>query len=256
MIAAYRKGRSSTELTLNNLLALQGAIGDTPNLPLLAQIDEDKEKYFDRISTELQLLPFHILGFPTGGYTEWIAESLSDVKIHTNTPFGTCINSFDCGVRQGSALSCTIANMVGWLSATAWISPPPPQSLSSSTTDPTNPHSGYRPPTLSPNPIDSPSRSSTLLLAHTYCDDASRYLSAPTIALLFQLIQNNLTVSGYMSIVNKLGVRADKSCVRLYNIPPGTIIPRFYYTAWNHGLQTVTTASVPTEIHFTDAARR
>ena len=150
MIAAYdRKGRSSTpELTFNNLLALQGAISDTAAQPLLAQIDEDKDKYFDRISTELQLLPFHIISFPQGGYTECIAESLSDVKIHTNTPFGTCINSFNCGVRQGSALSCTIANMVGWLSATAWLSPPTLPSPSSSTTDPTNPHSGYRPPTL------------------------------------------------------------------------------------------------------------
>ena len=123
-IAAYRKGKSCTDLTLNNILAIE----DTCHYHnhILAHIDEDKEKYFDRISHELQLLPFHLLDFAPEGYLEWIAESLSNLKLDVHTPFGHCDVSFDCGVRQGSALSCTIANLVAWLNSTAWIDDPTP----------------------------------------------------------------------------------------------------------------------------------
>ena len=52
-IAAYHKGHSCTDLTLNHLLAIENTT--THRTQILAQIDEDKEKYFDRISKELQL---------------------------------------------------------------------------------------------------------------------------------------------------------------------------------------------------------
>jgi len=105
----------------------------------LAQIDEDKAKYFDRITTELQMLPFLLAGFPPDGYIEWIAESLSNLTLDINTTQGNCHTNFLCGVRQGSALSCTIANMVAWLCTSIWDTPSPP---------PNNPTSGFIPTAL------------------------------------------------------------------------------------------------------------
>ena len=245
-IAAYRKGRSCNELSLNNILAIQDVINNKQTI--LAHIDEDKEKYFDRISTELQMLPLHIIGFPTHGYSEWIAESLSDLKINTSTPLGTVQNIYECGVRQGSALSCTIANMVAWLSASAWISPVTlqPDTITGSSV----PHKGYIPHILSPN--ESEHANPQQLNTHSFCDDAGRYLSSTDPLELIDRIQYNLTISGYMSIVNKLGVRADKSKIRIYNISPTVDIPPFHYTAWNHSCRTVNTKNIPKEIHFTD----
>ena len=190
----------------------------------------------------------HIIGFPTHGYSEWIAESLSDLKINTSTPLGTVQNIYECGVHQGSALSCTIANMVAWLSASAWISPVTlqPDTITGSSV----PHKGYIPHILSPN--ESEHANPQQLNTHSFCDDAGRYLSSTDPLELIDRIQYNLTISGYMSIVNKLGVRADKSKIRIYNISPTVDIPPFHYTAWNHSCRTVNTKNIPKEIHFTD----
>ena len=246
-IAAYRKGRSCNDLSLNNIMAIQDTINHTHTK--LAHIDEDKEKYFDRISTELQMLPFHIISFPPSGYSEWIAESLSNLTIETSTPYGTVTNAYECGVRQGSALSCTIANMVAWLSSSAWLSPIIlDEDKNNEITD--LPHDGYTPHIVSPNIADHTSH--TQLDTHSFCDDASRYLTATSNTRLESRIHYNLKISGYMSIVNKLGVRADKSRIRLYNMPPGYTPPNFYYTAWNHSCRSVNTKKVPTDIHYTD----
>ena len=246
-IAAYRKGRSCNDLSLNNIMAIQDTI--THKHTTLAHIDEDKEKYFDRISTELQMLPFAIIGFPQTGYSEWIAESLSDLTIETSTPYGTVINDYECGVRQGSALSCTIANMVAWLSSSAWLSPI--ILAQDKTTDNMHlPHDGYIPHVPSPNIEDA--TSNTQLDTHSFCDDAGRYLTAQSTPQLNSRIHYNLKISGYMSIVNKLGVRADKSRIRLYNMPQDYTPPHFYYTAWNHSCRSVNTKKIPTDIHFTN----
>jgi hypothetical protein len=67
----YHKGKSCTDLTLNNILAIEDTCHHHKHI--LAHIDEDKDKYFDCISHELQLLPFHLLDFaPEQGYLEWI----------------------------------------------------------------------------------------------------------------------------------------------------------------------------------------
>jgi hypothetical protein len=213
-IAAYRKGKSVTDLTLNHITAVQDALRH--NNAFLAQLDEDKEKYFDRLSPELQLLPLHILGFPPSGYMEWIAESLNNLLITTTTPFGTATTNFLCGVRQGSALSCTIANLVAWLTASIWVHTAP--------TPPLNPLEnpleipGHTPSTTSPHSIDH--NIIAALIKHSYCDDSSRYITALDIPTLVRHITHILNLSGAMSIVTKLSINATKSCIRLFNPPP------------------------------------
>ena len=111
------------------------------------------------------------------------------------------------------------------------------------------PHDGYIPHVPSPNIEDA--TSTTQLDTHSFCDDTGRYLTAKSTPQLNSRFQYNLKISGYMSIVNKLGVSADKSRIRLYNMPPDYTPPDFYSTAWNNSCRSVNTKKIPTDIHFT-----
>lgn len=97
---------------------------------IFPQFDLDQEKFFDRLITELQLLPFHIAGFPDMGYMEWLAESLSGTIIITSTPVGKVECFFCCGTRQGATLSTITANMVGWHISIPWDTPHPTLNIS------------------------------------------------------------------------------------------------------------------------------
>jgi hypothetical protein len=234
-IAAYRPGKSCTDVTLKHITAVED-VHQHQN-QFLAQIDEDKAKYFDRITPELQMLPFLLAGFPPDGYIEWIAESLSDLTIDINTTQGNCHTKFLCGVRQGSALSCTIANMLAWLCTSIWDNPSPPDTHPSET----NPQSGFTPTHL--HPTDASTQDRPIFTKSTYCDDANKVLSSDNIEHLIALVRHNLTLSGHISIVTKMSINASKSHIRFYNVPPTFTPPDFTYTAWNYTARTVTSTN-------------
>jgi hypothetical protein len=243
-IAAYRKGHSCTNLTLDHLIAIQDTLRHKEFI--LAQLDEDKEKYFDRLTMELQLLPLHLMGFLPGGYIEWITESLDDLHVTTSTPFGNALSRFYCGVRQGSALACTIANLVAWLTASIWIDQEPTTDINppQTPTPSPNPNNGHTPPVKGPHPIDASANAT--LTKHSYCDDSSKYIIAANVRRLIHLLSDALRKSGAMSIVTKLSINAKKSTIRITNAPTSTRFPHFYYTAWNHTSRTVQTNPVTT----------
>ncbi|GFH45018.1 hypothetical protein CTEN210_01492 [Chaetoceros tenuissimus] len=232
-IAAYRPGHSCADCTLNHLLAIQ----DTRARPgyYMCQLDEDKEKYFDRITTELQLLPFHLMGFPNNGYMEWIAESLNNVTVLTATPFGTVQTAFHCGVRQGSTLSCVIANAVAWLSAAPWA-----MSLMNSPSPP-----GHQPAKL--HPFDITHGHNAMLQKASYCDDSSAYITSTNPQTLFDYISRDIAYSNIISIVTKLSINAKKSRIRIYNLPSRYPIPSFHYVSWHHLTKTVQAERIPTD---------
>ncbi|GFH51982.1 hypothetical protein CTEN210_08458 [Chaetoceros tenuissimus] len=243
-IAAYRPGHSCSDCTLNHLLAIQDTVARDDYY--LCQLDEDKEKFFDRITTELQLLPFHLMGFPNEGYIEWIAESLNNVAILTATPFGSVKTTFKCGVRQGSALSCVIANAVAWLSAAPW-------SLDIDDTPPP----GHQPVQL--HPFDITHNNSGMLNKFSYCDDSSAYITSTDIEQLFEFIARDITMSNTISIVTKLSINAKKSHIRITNLPSRYPIPSFHYISWHHGTKTVQAKRIPTsnmtDKRLTDSSR-
>ncbi|GFH58680.1 hypothetical protein CTEN210_15156 [Chaetoceros tenuissimus] len=232
-IAAYRPGHSCADCTLNHLLAVQD-VRDRTDI-FLCQLDEDKEKYFDRITTEMQLLPFHLMGFPNKGYQEWIAESLHNVTVITTTPYGPVTTSFLCGVRQGSALSCPIANADAWLCAAPWVIPlegfPTP--------------AGHTPIEL--HPYDRKHENPATLTKHSYCDDSSAYITAPTLEELYEHIEHDVHMSNVMSIVTKLSINAKKSRIRIYNMPKETPVRQFSYISWHHLTKTVRMERIPTD---------
>ena len=88
-------------------------------------------------------------------------------------------------------------------------------------------------------------------LCNHICNDSSRYIASKHLPLLFQQIQHNLLMSGYMSIVTKLSINTSKSRIPIFNIHPYASIPTFQYTTWTHGGKTVyTSTNLVTNINF------
>lgn len=229
-ILAYRKGRSSTDAVLNHLITVQDIASQQKpqsERQILAQFDLDQEKFFDRLTTELQLLPFHIAGFPDKGYMEWLIESLSGTIIITSTPFGKVECFFRCGTRQGATLSTITVNMVGWLISIPWTQPHPLLNKSAP---------GHVLRATNEQPL-----SDEQSLTHdqqTYCDDASKYIiSNPKD--LYSYLDHVLLITSTMSIVTKLGINANKSSVRITGLDPGRITHRPYLTVWHHQTKSV-----------------
>jgi hypothetical protein len=111
-IKAYRKGKSTSDITVEERLILEEALEAGKFLGI---IQEDEENFFDMPSKELQMMVMKLFGFPPQGYVEWKAEDMIDRLVHVITRYGITITEFLRGVPQGSTLSVYIANMIIWL---------------------------------------------------------------------------------------------------------------------------------------------
>lgn len=223
-IYAYRKSKSCTDITLSHVAVLE----DLKQYlhPHLAQLDEDFEKYFDRITHEIQCLALMRHHCPTTGYVEFISDCFQDNRVDIITNLGTVLSTFPCGVKQGSALSCIIANLVAHMYTEVWTTPIP-----------TSPNTNFAYQFHSPfNSTSSSSTSTSSPIPHivtSYCDDGSRYLSATSMPQLIDAIQHYTNAVGAFSIVTRIGRNATKSTVRLYNTPVGYTPPPIHSIAWS-----------------------
>jgi hypothetical protein len=111
-IKAYRKGKSTSDITVEERLIREEAL---EHAKFLGIVQEDEEKFFDRPSKELQLIVMKLFGFPPQGYTEWKSEDMLDRIVHVITRYGITITEFLTGVPQGSTLSVYIANLIIWV---------------------------------------------------------------------------------------------------------------------------------------------
>ena len=96
-ITAYCKGKSIDDLTLNHIMFLE----DTQQFPhdVSVVLSDDIEKFFDRITTETQIVAMYQHGCPRHGYTEWVAEiSHPSVAIFT-TKHVYILLSHLCGAK-------------------------------------------------------------------------------------------------------------------------------------------------------------
>ena len=75
-VKAYRKGISCEEMTLIHLAIIED--NHKNRYTILGHIDDDEEKFYDRITMEYQCASLLRLGFPQHGYVEWVAESMTN----------------------------------------------------------------------------------------------------------------------------------------------------------------------------------
>ena len=111
-IKAYRKGKSTSDITVEERLIVEEAL---ETAKLLGIVQEDEEKFFDRPDVALQMIVMRLFGFPPQGYIEWKAEDMLERVVHVITRYGITLTEFLTGVPQGSTLSVYIANLIIWV---------------------------------------------------------------------------------------------------------------------------------------------
>ena len=221
-ITAYRKGKSIDDLTLNHIMFLE----DTQQFPhdLSAVLSDDIEKFFDRITTETQIVAMYQHGCPKHGYAEWVAETGYHSMALFATKHAHITLLFLCGMKQGSSFSCPSSNCVASFKSKAFFPPPTLQ----------------HPPLVDGYAFKFHSHDTRTLAQHliliiqSYCDDDTRYTAALLLHQLITQVQWSLDRAGHFSLITKLGRKHKKCSVAIINHPQDAPTPSFDSTAWSY----------------------
>ena len=204
---------------------------------VIAHLDDDEEKFYDRITLEYQCACLLRLGCPPEGFVEWAAESLNNNNVTIVTIKGLINAKFLCGLKQGAADSCPLASAVSVAKGDTWsIDPPYPTHVQ---------NAAYYLKDHDPL-LD---RLNNLLYALCYCDDGSRYTAATTVEQAVANCQHYINRAGDLSLVVKLGRKSKKCCVYIHNAPQGTTLPRFKSFAWSFLTQSPLETTIAIQIH-------
>ena len=221
-ITAYRKGKSIDDLTLNHIMFLE----DTQQFPndISAAISDDIEKFFDRITTETQIVAMYHHGCPRHGYAEWVAETGHHSMALFATKHAHILLEVLCGAKQGSSFACPSSNTVASFKSKAFF--PPPRLPHLPLVD------GYA---FKFHSQDQRSLAQHLILIiQSYCDDDTRYTAALLLSQLIQQVQWSLDRAGDFSLITKLGRKHKKCSVAIINHPQDAPVPTFDSTAWSY----------------------
>ena len=205
-IRAYRQGMSTSFITLIDLAMREDALSFGRYMALTA---EDEEKFFDRVSLEVQLAVLCILGFPVEGLLEMKAEEMDNISVEIHTRHGQVIGKFLHGLKQGSPFSCLVSNLVLIFKHRIW-GLRDPLSLAD---DP----NGYTMTTWNKT-IDGDA--SPLVSMEGFCDDNSKWNmgNGRDFTSMVQAIKWNLKLAGDLSMIFKIGRRGDKTIIELFNV--------------------------------------
>ena len=148
------------------------------------------------------------------------------------TRIGTTHTTYECGLPQGSPLSCIIANLVILMKHKAMrIDPDNP----SAEIDAYRNKNGYTYQIVDPEDIK------LTIASEGYSDDNLRYTQAPTTTELIHIAKTYARYSGDISLVTKIGRKGSKSGITLYNYPPEKVeqLHNFTSVAWSFNSDSV-----------------
>ena len=203
-ITAYRKNKSTTDITIDERGIMEDALEFCQYMGL---IKEDEEKFFDRVVVELHMLAMKLFGCPDQGYCEWKMEDMVERDVNIVTRFGNVWANFLTGVPQGSTLSVHIANLIIWVKH---------RIMGMDEVDPTKKRGNpYTFQVWDTGRDDEPVR-----FSFSYCDDNDAVHGAETMEQLYKEISKSVRMTGYFSVVTKLGRAGSKSTIHLYNLDP------------------------------------
>ena len=175
----------------------------------MALTAEGEEKFFDRVSLEVQLAVLAILGFPTEGLIEMKAEEMDNIVVEIHTRHGKIIGKFLHGLKQGSPFSCLLSNLALIFKHRVWGLRDP----EASTEDP----NGYT-MTIWNKSIDGTEPPIASIAG--FCDDNSKWNTGNgrDFKTVVQAIQWNIKLAGDLSMIFKIGRRGDKTIIELFNV--------------------------------------
>ena len=167
----------------------------------------DEAKFFDKVTVELQMMAMKTFGFPDQGYCEWNIESMYERGVNITMKYGNVMANFLTGVPQGSTPSVHIVNLIMWLKH---------KIMRGDSNDPPK-HRG------NPYKFRVCDRGRDKRLARfstSYCDENDASYGAKSLKELHQQISDAVRMTGYFSVVTKLGGSAKKSMIHFYNLDP------------------------------------
>ena len=235
-IASYREGMGCM-----NLVGVEQAFREDcleSGRPA-AQIDEDEEKFFDRIPLEIILAAMRICGFPTQGFLELKANCMDSKYVEIITNKGTAIATFSCGLEQGNPDSPTVANLVILLKHKLW---------NSICEEFLETRGGIKDKFHSYTFHISDDKDGKLVIKMMgYCDDNSRFLSLLDEQDLITLTKKFIQLTGDLSMVTKIGRKGSKSEIHFYNLSAETAfaLREWETTAWSFTTDTPTKEYIP-----------
>jgi len=224
-MCAYRKGRGCASLVTMELSFREDCAEH--NLPVL-QLDEDEEKFFDRVPVEILLAAMRTNGFPNQGFLEIKASSMQAKTVEIITSTGIAYAKFVCGLEQGNPDSPTISNLVIKFKHDIW------QTLSEEAKKilirDDKIKQGYT--------FQTPREGEKLvhLCRIGYCDDNSKFCCVSNEEDLLFLATYYLQLSGDLSMVTKIGRKSSKCELQFFNISADLAIrmKQFWSTAWSY----------------------
>jgi len=192
------------------------------------QIDEDEEKFFDRVCIEIILASMKINGFPDQGFLEMKACAMGEKLVEIITCKGVAFAKFVCGLEQGNPDSPTIANLVIKLKHDVW------RTVSKGiqkifNNNPKVQCNSYKFGTF--DKLDGP----LIIYMIGYCDDNSKFLSAKNEDDLIELVQFYIQLAGDLSMVTKIGRKSSKCDIQFFNVSAEFTmkLQKCWSTAWS-----------------------
>ena len=239
-ITSYRKGKScATLVTIEQCFREDCIEGNQPTV----QIDEDEEKFFDRVCLEIILAVMKINGFPDDGFIELKACMMGEKLVEIVTSKGTVHAIFQCGLEQGNPDSPTIANLVITMKHDIW------RTVSDQAKHIFERNNGGRCDRYEFN-IKDPDDLKNFLYMIGYCDDNSKFISASNENDLIFLVRYYIQLAGNLSMATKIGRKSSKCDVHFFNISAKFAInlQKCWSTAWSFIHDTPIQEQVPYKI--------
>jgi len=212
----------------------------------MALTSENEEKFFDRVSLEVQLAVLVIMGFPCEGFIEMKAEEMDSISVEIHTRHGTIIGKFLHGLKQGSPLSCLLSNLVLIFKHRIWQLRDPTANVG----DP----NGYT-MTVWNQQTDGPTPPIASMAG--FCDDNSKWNMGDghDFNSVIQAVQWNIKMAGDLSMIFKIGRRGDKTIIELFNVNFNDIhlLPEHGFTsiAWDFKENRPTQEEVDCRVYLT-----
>ena len=244
---AYRKGRGCSSLVATELCFREDC--NEHNLPVL-QLDEDEEKFFDRVPVEILLAAMRTNGFPRQGFLELKASSMQEKIVEIITSKGIAYARFVCGLEQGNPDSPTVSNLVIKLKHDIWQHMT--KAASEKLKESQDPNGKYIFHTIDKN--DGP----VILGRIGYCDDNSKFCCVKNEKDLLFLARYFIQLSGDLSMVTKIGRKSSKCELQFFNVSADFAfkMEKCWSTAWSYVCDSPTREAVPYKIHMKETERR
>jgi len=244
-ITSYRRGKSCATLVAIEQCFREDCVeGNKPTV----QIDEDEEKFFDRVCLDIILAVMKINGFPDSGFIEMKACMMSAKLVEIITAKGTAYAIFQCGLEQGNPDSPTIANLVIKLKHDIW------RTLSKRAkkifrSDADGNCDRYEFHTCDRDDV------AILLYMIGYCDDNTKFITAANENNLVLLVQYYIQLAGDLSMTTKIGRKSSKCDVQFFNISAELAIKleKCWSTAWSFIHDKPIEEQVPFKIFLQDS---